>query len=175
MTHDASRPSTSETGAGPQAAGQLLHGSFSHSRNLPARPSAVFAAYADLALRRRWFRIPSDPEAAYHELDFRVGGGEVVRGRFAAAGVSETIEYRSRFSEIVPDEHIVFTYEVVLDGHLRSVSLASVEFAPEAGGTLLTYTEQYVFVAFTADEWADRAEREQGMRLQLNGLQAVVD
>src|SRR5437868_6857215 len=96
--------------AAPQA-GHLLHGSFSHSRNLAAPPSAVFAAYADLAVRRRWFRIPGAPEAAHHGLDFRVGGGEVARGSFAPAGVSETIEYRSRFSEIVPDERLVFTYE----------------------------------------------------------------
>lgn len=152
----------------------VLHGSFTHVRSLPAPPQAVFAAYADLDLRRRWFRIAGDPEAAFHQLDFRVGGGEVARGRFAVAGVPEMIEYRSQFAEIVPDERIVYTYELRLDGRLRCVSLASVELAAEAAGTRLTYTEHYAFVALTGDGRADRAEREGGLRLQLNGLQALL-
>jgi uncharacterized protein YndB with AHSA1/START domain len=152
------------------AAPRLMHGSFIHARSLPATQSVVFAAYADLNLRNRWFRIPGDERAAVHELDFRVGGGEMLRGRFAASGVFETIEDRSRFSEIVPHERIVLTYELLVDARLRSVSLASVELAPEAGGTRLTYNEHYIFVAVTGDGYADRAEREAGERLQLNGL-----
>lgn len=152
----------------------MLHGSFSHSRVLAASPKAVFAAYADLGVRQRWFRIPSEPEAAHHALDFRVGGGENACGRFSAAGVAETIEYRSQFAEIVPDARIVYTYELFIDGQLRSVSLATVELVEDAGGTRLTYTEHYVFVATTGDGSADRAEREAGTRLQLNGLHSAL-
>ncbi len=153
---------------------QLFHGSFSHSRSLPASPAAIFAAFADTAVRRRWFQIPSEPDGAHHELDFRVGGAEIARGRLAGAGLPETIEYRSRFVEIVPEERIIYTYELSLNGELRSVSLVSVELAPDAGGTRLTYTEHYVFTAFSGDGWHDRAERERGIPLQLNGLQAVI-
>lgn len=152
----------------------MLHGSFTHSRVLAAPRQEVFAAYADLDVRRRWFRIPSDPESAHHELDFRVGGGELARGRFAPSGVPETVEYRSHFSDIVPDERIVYTSELRLNGGLRSVSLSSVELSDGTDGTRLTYTEHYVFVALTGDGSADRAHQEGGTRLQLNGLEAVL-
>src|SRR6266542_65296 len=56
---------------------QLFHGSFSHSRSLPASPAAVFAAFADTAVRRRWFQIPSEPDGAHQ----RNSAGETCRRR----------------------------------------------------------------------------------------------
>jgi uncharacterized protein YndB with AHSA1/START domain len=154
---------------------RVLHGAFTVARGVAAPPSRVFSAYSDLALRQRWFRIPSEPGTAQHELDFRVGGGETARGTFAPTGVSEHIEYHAWFLDIVTDERMVYTYELLLDGRRRSVSLVTIELAADADGTLLTYTEQYVFVAFTGDGRADVREREGGTRLQLNGLIAVVE
>jgi uncharacterized protein YndB with AHSA1/START domain len=158
----------------------VLHGSFTVARGVAAPPSRVFAAFADLSIRQRWFRIPSEPGTAQHELDFRVGGGEAARGTFVPADSAEPeqrehIEYHSRFLDIVTDERIVYTYELLLDGRRRSVSLVTVELTPDASGTRMTYTEQYVFVAFTEDGRADVGEREGGTRLQLNGLIAVVE
>jgi uncharacterized protein YndB with AHSA1/START domain len=152
-----------------------LQGSFTHTRSLAAPSDRVFAAFADLGVRRRWFRIPSEPEAAHHELDFRPGGGEVARGTFAASGVPERIEYRSHFFDIVAAERIVYAYETVVDGRRRAVSLATVELASEPGGTELTYTEHYALVAFEGDGSAEVAERQGGLRLQINALQAVVE
>jgi uncharacterized protein YndB with AHSA1/START domain len=155
---------------------RVLHGTFTVARGVAAPPSRIFGAFSDLALRQRWFGIPSEPGTAQHELDFRVGGGEIACGTFApAGGVPEHIEYRSRFLDIAADERIVFTYELLLDGRRRSVSLVTVELAADGDGTLMTYTEQYVFVALTGDGRADVAEREGGTRLQLNGLIAVVE
>jgi uncharacterized protein YndB with AHSA1/START domain len=119
--------------------------------------------------------MPDEPGAGHHELDFRVGGSEIARGTFAASGVAEHIEYRSVFRDIVLDERIVLVYELLLDGRRRSVSLVTVELAADKDGTRLTYTEQYVFVAFTAHGSDDVAEREGGTRLQLNSLAAVVE
>ena len=156
---------------------RVLHGSFTVARGVAALPSRVFGAFSDLTLRQRWFRIPSEPGTSQHELDFRVGGGEIARGTFAPVSFPEPehIEYRSRFLDIVADERIVYTYELLLDGRRRSVSLVTVELTPDAGGTLMTYTEQYVFVAFTGNGSADVSERVGGTRLQLNGLIAVVE
>jgi uncharacterized protein YndB with AHSA1/START domain len=89
-------------------------------------------AFCDLTLRRRWFRIPSQPGTAHHELDFHIGGGEIASGTFAAAGVPELIEYRSTFLDIKLDERIVYVYELLLDGR-RSVLLITVELSPDAG------------------------------------------
>lgn len=161
--------------AGGQERHKTLHGSFTIARHLAAPPERVFAAFAELSVRRRWFRIPGPAGTALHELDFRGGGGERARGTFAPSGVPEQIEYRSWFHDIVANERIVYTYELLLDGVRRSVSLVTVELAPDGDGTRLTYTEQYVFTALTGDGRADMGEREGGTRLQLNGLAAVVE
>jgi uncharacterized protein YndB with AHSA1/START domain len=153
----------------------VIHGSFSTTRSFAAAPDRVFAAFADRSVRRQWFGIPGRPANAEHELDFRVGGRELVRGTFEPSGVPEHIEYRSRFFDIVADERIVFASELLLDGRRRSVSLVTVELSDEAGRTRLTYTEQYVFLVPTGNGHTDAAEREGGTRLQLNGLAAVLE
>jgi uncharacterized protein YndB with AHSA1/START domain len=155
-----------------------LSGSFTVERELTAPPGRVFAAYADTRLRRRWFRIPGDPPDAHHELDFRPGGHEVSRGRFAPTGVAgteELIEYRSVFWDIVPDERVVFGYELVLDGVRRWVSLVTVELSGQpGGGTRLRYTEQYVLLAYAGDGSQDASHLKGSIPLQLNGLAAAL-
>ncbi len=153
----------------PQAG--VLHGTFSIVRSLAAPPQRVFAAFAEPALRTRLFHIPGDSE---HELDFRVGGHEVLRGSLVPAGVPEHVEYRSQFLDIVADQRIVYVYELLVDGRKRSVSLVTVELMPADSATRLTFTEQYVFVALTGDGRADVAEREGGTRLRLNSLAGIV-
>jgi uncharacterized protein YndB with AHSA1/START domain len=72
-----------------------LHGTFSVERDLVPSRERVFAAYADLTVRRRWFVMPGDRSRALHELDFRVGGHEVASGVFApTGGTEEVLEYR---------------------------------------------------------------------------------
>lgn len=153
----------------------ILHGSFTVTRRVAAPTDRVFAAFADLSVRQRWFRIPGKPGTAHHELDFRVGGGEIVRGTFTSVDVPEHIEYGSRYLDIIPNERIVYTYELLLDERRRSVSLASIELASDGTETLITYTEQFAFLLYTADGHEDIAERKGGTQLQLNGLLTVVE
>ncbi|KJE21465.1 hypothetical protein FF36_04275 [Frankia torreyi] len=157
-----------------EAGSPLLHGSFRLSRVLAAPPGHVFTAFADIALRRRWFRIPGEPGTSRHELDFRIGGHELAGGTFAVSGVPERIEYHAQFLDIVPDERIVFTYTGILDGQPRWASLTTVELAADAAGTRLTRTEQYVFLALTGDGRDDVAHLEGTTRLQFNALESVV-
>ena len=152
-----------------------IHGSFTLTLDLAAPPARVYAAYADPAQRRRWFRIPSTPEHASHELDFRVGGHELARGLFApAAGGEESLEYRSAFWDIVPDERVVFSYAVTVNDIRRWVSLVTIELCPQDAGTHLRHTEHYVFLAWTGDGHNDVAHLKGGTRLQLNGLLAAL-
>ncbi len=152
-----------------------IHGSFTLPFELSAPPARVFSAFAELPLRKRWFRLPGKAETVDHELDFRVGGGEIAGSTFAAAGVSERLEYRSQFLDIVPGERIVLAYEFALDGRRRWVSLVTIELSPAAGGTALTWTEQYAFLAVTGDGGQDIAHLQGGLRLHLNGLASVVE
>jgi uncharacterized protein YndB with AHSA1/START domain len=156
----------------------VLHGTFSLEFDVAADPDQVFAAYADPAVRRRWFRMPAAPGSGHHELDFRVGGGEVARGAFApdGSGPLERMEYRSRFLDIADGERIVVGYEFILDDVRRWVSQVTIEFAPaaEAGGTRITHTEQYALLAYTGDGKNDADHLRGGTRLQFNALAVTV-
>jgi uncharacterized protein YndB with AHSA1/START domain len=163
-----------------------IHGSFTVERDLPASPAQVFATYAEPDIRKRWFRIPSSPRQARHELDFRVGGHEIARGLFAPTGTTEErIEYRSTFLDIVPGRRIVVAYDLTVDGVRRWASLVTIELAghrhdnsdnsgKDVSGTRLTHTEQYAFLAYTGDGGHDTKHLEGGTRLQFNALAAVL-
>jgi uncharacterized protein YndB with AHSA1/START domain len=143
----------------------VTHATFVVERTYDAPPARVFAAWADPAAKARWFAGPEDWEAAGHELEFRVGGREVSRGGPQGGPVHT---YDARYHDIVPDERIVSTYELHVDGTRISVSLATVEFKPAGAGTRLTYTEQGAFL----DGHDTPAQREQGAGALLDALGA---
>jgi uncharacterized protein YndB with AHSA1/START domain len=117
------------------------HGSFTVERTYPAAPSRVFAAFASLASKSRWFGPDSGP-ACDHELDFRIGGRE----RFASKHEDTTYTVDSVYYDIVPDERIVTAYEMYANDDRISVSVATVELTPAGRGTHLVLTEQGVFL-----------------------------
>ena len=112
------------------------HATFVVERTYDATPARVFAAWAEPEAKARWFRGP-DERVAEFELDFRVGGREINRG--AVEGQEYT--YEALYQDIVPDERIVYAYDMHMAGERISVSLGTVELTPEGGGTRLTYTE----------------------------------
>ena len=115
----------------------VVHSTFTLEHTYDRPPARVFAAWADPALKGRWFGGGTDDAPVDLDMDFRVGGNEGVRGDGG---------YVARYHEIVPDERIVFTYDLSFGGPLVSVSLATVEFRPAGGGTQLTYTEHGAFL-----------------------------
>lgn len=146
-----------------------VHGTVTAGRLLAAPPEGVWAAFAELELRDRWFSIPG--EDATHELDFRVGGGESATGVFAPSGEPELIEWRSRIFDIEEGRRIVFGYELSVDGLRRTVSLVTVAIGPEGGGTRLDYTEQYVLVLLSGGEGQDEAHLRGSLQFLLNRLE----
>jgi uncharacterized protein YndB with AHSA1/START domain len=118
----------------------VVHSTFTLDRTYHQPPARVFAAWADPGLKARWFGGGTDEAPFDLDMDFRVGGHETDRG--------EPDAYQARYHDIVPDERIVFSYDLTLGGSLVSVSLASVEFRAAAGGsgTQLTYTEHGAFL-----------------------------
>jgi uncharacterized protein YndB with AHSA1/START domain len=163
----------------------VLHGTFSLEFDVAADPARVFAAYADPAVRRLWFRMPAAPGTRQHELDFRVGGGEIASAAFAPYGDDgplERMEYRSRFLDIADDELIVVGYEFILDDVRRWVSQVTIEFAPAPAedGTRITHitriahTEQYALLVYTGDGKNDADHLRGGTRLQFNALAAAL-
>jgi uncharacterized protein YndB with AHSA1/START domain len=107
----------------------------------------------------------SAPEAlgAGYDLDFRVGGREAFVGGPPGATVHT---YESRFHDIVPEQRIVYTYEMYADETRISVSVATVEFQSVGDVTRLVLTEQGVFL----DGHDTAAQREEGTRTFLESL-----
>ncbi|WP_345359186.1 SRPBCC domain-containing protein [Actinoallomurus liliacearum] len=158
-----------EPGDGPG----VRHDTFTIVRRLDAAPAAVFAAFADSGVRRRWFRLPGSGAVYHHE--FRVGGGETAHSTFSVLDSDpERLEYRSRYLDIVPERRIVFGYESIVDDLLRWTSLVTVLLADDAGSTLLTWTEQVAFLVATGDGSADLPHLRGGTTLRLNGLAAAL-
>jgi uncharacterized protein YndB with AHSA1/START domain len=150
----------------------VRHDTFTVTRILPAPRARVFAAFRDSEIRRRWFRMPG--RDATYEHEFRVGGGECATSTFSSLGSPvESLEYRSRYLDLVEDRRIVFVYESSVNETRRWVSLTSVVLDGEQE-TELEWTEQVVFLARTGDGSADLPHLRGATQLRLNGLAAVL-
>jgi uncharacterized protein YndB with AHSA1/START domain len=151
----------------------VRHDTFTVSRHLEVPRDEVFLAFADTAIRRRWFRLPGS--GASYEHDFRVGGGEIGRSTFTGLDKApELLENRSRYIDIAADHHIVYGYEAIVDGELRWTSLVTVRLDAETGGTRLEWTEQVTFLRYTGDGSTDLAHLRGASVLRLNGLAAAL-
>jgi uncharacterized protein YndB with AHSA1/START domain len=120
------------------------HATFVIERSYPAQPAKVFGAWADPAAREIWMADPDyKSDGSKYELDFRVGGHERSSGLTPEGG---TFRLEGLIYDIVPDQRIVYCYEMYAGQDRGSVSLATVEIVAEGSGTKLTYTEQGVFL-----------------------------
>jgi uncharacterized protein YndB with AHSA1/START domain len=139
----------------------IEHASFTLERSYDHPPAKVFAAWADPAAKARWLKGPEEWEGQPHELDFRIGGREMNRGGPKGGPV---YTYRAIYWDIVPNARIVYTYEMLMDETRISVSLTTIDFKPEGGGTRLTLTEHGAF--FDGLEPPDRREQGTGSLLE---------
>jgi len=98
-----------------------------------------------------------------YELGFRPGGNELNRV-VTPAGIVHL--FQARFFDVVPDQRIVYAYDMHVGERHLSISLATVEFEAGGAGTRMRFTEQAVFL----DGYQDREERIRGTELGLDRL-----
>lgn len=138
------------------------HGTIRLERRYNAAPSRVFAAWAQPAARTRW-DVPGRWVIAEQSFDFREGGRE--RKRFGPKDdprfVAETL-----YLDIVPDRRIVYSYAMTARGVPISVSLTTVELAPDGAQTRLVLVEQVAFL----DGNDKAADREEGLASMLDKI-----
>ena len=118
----------------------VTHSTWSLERTYDARPARVFAAFADKEAKSQWF---GGGEELQWDLDFRVGGREVNIGRTDSGTV---FALEAVYQDVVPDERIVYSYDMKMNDERISVSLATVQLEAVDGGTRLTFTEQGAYL-----------------------------
>jgi uncharacterized protein YndB with AHSA1/START domain len=118
----------------------VTHAKFSLERVYPVPVAQVFAAWADPAAKARWF---APAPTAEHQLEFRVGGREVVHGGPAGGPV---MTFESFYRDIVPGERIVYSSTLSAGEDLATVSVTTVEFTSAGEGTRLLLTEQGTYL-----------------------------
>lgn len=145
----------------------VTHSTFVIERSYPVSRHKVFFALSNPQAKARWFAGPDDWERAAFSMDFRVGGRETNSGGPAGGPVHR---FHAIYQDIVPDQRIVYSYDMHLDDKRISVSLATIVLTPEPGGTKLTFTEQGAFL----DGWDKPDDRERGTRELLDALGAAL-
>jgi uncharacterized protein YndB with AHSA1/START domain len=131
----------------------VIHETFEIERTFPASVSRVFAAFASKEAKDTWGDTGDlgEPgaDAGATEFDFRIGGRE----RFGMSYQGITYRYDASYYDIVPDQRIIYSYEMYANDARISVSVATITFAASAAGTALTWTEQGAYLdGFDGDE-----------------------
>ena len=121
----------------------VVHDAFTLERTYPVAPEKVFAAWATIEAKQQWFGNEEGIEPVGEQtLDFRVGGRE----HFSAKAEGKMFDFDATYCDIVENERIVWTYDMLMDGRRISVSLSTVQLSSVPGGTQLTMTEQGAFL-----------------------------
>ena len=143
------------------------HTSFVIEREFPAPPARVFSAWSDADARLSWSDCHTDARESEFSKDFRHGGHERYRV-ILADGLRISIE--KVFFDIVPDQRIIFGYDIVIGERRASASLVTVSFEPSRKGTRMTYTEQLALL----DGFTDVDERIHGTNEGFDRLELLL-
>jgi len=150
------------------AKASVVHATFVVERTFAATPAEVFNAFADPKAKAQWFGGPEEWEAGPGAYDFRVGGRERSSGGPKGGPIHS---FECIYQDIVPNERIIYTYDMHLDQHRISVSLTTIELAPVGKHTRFVLTEQGAFL----DGYDDAGQRERGTRELIEALSAFVE
>ena len=142
------------------------HATFVLERDYDAPLERVWEAFADEEAKKKWFGAADDDwEITESVHDFRLGGTDVNVGIFQGNMESRFV---GTYTDIVPNERIVYSYDMWVNGAHLSTSVTTIAFEESAGGTHLTFTEQGVFL----DNADNPAQREEGTSSLLDLLGA---
>ena len=131
---------------------ETIHNTFTIERRFPHRPARVFSAFAQPALKRRWYGESDQHEIQDFHMDFRLGGTERFRYRFKEGHpiAGSEIANESTYQDIVGEKRIVMTTRMALNGKPIAVMLATFEFVPTENGTDVILTHQGAYI-----DWPD--------------------
>ena len=169
---------SSSTSSVPHASRRsVVHATFRIERTYPASPAQVYHALTDPAAKAQWFGGGSGFTELARSMDVRAGGRERLQGRWdrgthppasgeAAQPASVVSTFEAVYFDVVPNERLVYAYEMHLDQRKISVSLATLELKRAGAATRLLLTEQGAFL----DGYDDGGARERGSGQLLDAL-----
>lgn len=144
----------------------VAHGEFHLERVYDAPVARVWKALTEQEAKGKWFAgTPGSWEVLERQMDVRVGGRERLKGRWQSGMVTT---FDAIYQDVVPNERLVYCYQMFLDDRKISVSLATLQLEPAGGGTRLKVAEQGAFL----DGCDDVGSREQGTGKLLDALGA---
>ena len=153
-------------GGGETGVRSVVHATFHLKRTYDAPVARVWKALTDETAKQKWFGgTPGQWVLLERHMDVRVGGRERLKGRWEGGVVST---FDATYHDVIPNERLIYTYEMHLDDKKISVSLATLQLRAEAGKTTLMVTEQGAFL----DGYDDAGSREQGTGHLLEALGA---
>lgn len=155
-----------------------VHSTFCIVRTYAAEPARVYHALTDPVAKAKWFGGDERCTVLARSMDVRPGGREHLQGRWGAgshraasdqrpgppSGVVSTFD--AVYLDVIPQQRLVYVYEMHLDERKISVSLATLELKPVGAGTRLIVTEQGAFL----DGYDDAGARERGTAQLLEAL-----
>jgi uncharacterized protein YndB with AHSA1/START domain len=105
----------------------------------------------------------AEGDAATAEFDFRIGG----RDRWGFKRYGTTYRVDRRYYDVVPEQRIIYAYEMYANDARISVSVATIEFAKFGDGTALAWTEQGAYL--------DGIDGDQATALRREGTEKMID
>jgi uncharacterized protein YndB with AHSA1/START domain len=148
------------------------HATFVVERDIAAPVEKVWAAFADPEIKAQWFKGDGFTSNVDISEDFRIGG-HGVNDADMAEGVRS--RFLSTYTDIVEHERIIYTYDMWLNETHASTSLATITFQASERGTLLTVTEQGVYLDGVHGPGMDAANgREHGTNELIDKMITVV-
>jgi uncharacterized protein YndB with AHSA1/START domain len=144
----------------------VVHATFHLERTYDAPVARVWRALTDEAAKQKCFGGPPGRwQVLERHMDVRVGGRERAKGRWDGGVVST---FDATYHDVIPNERLVYTYEMHLDERKISVSLATMQLKAMGEKTTLKVTEQGAFL----DGYDDAGSREEGTRHLLDAFGA---
>jgi uncharacterized protein YndB with AHSA1/START domain len=131
----------------------VVHATFHLERTYDAPVARVWKALTEQSAKDKWFG--SGAKMLERHVDVRPGGTERARGEWPGGVVST---FDATYYDVIPNERLVYAYEMHLDDRKISVSLATMQLKADGAKTTLMVTEQGAFL----DGYDDAGAREHG-------------
>ena len=151
---------------------ETTHDTFVINRAYHCSPAEVYAAFSNPEAKKGWYAESPSHETLMFELDFRVGGKEALAVKMLPSTpvAGALLKWSSEYSDIKPENRIVFHQNVELNDRCISCAVVTVEFSPSSSGCDIRLTHQAVF--FEGSDGPNM--RKMGWEVLLENLQSAL-